>query len=215
MSTRATDALILCGGYNRRLEAVLPAGLPKVLADIDGQPFLRHLVEYLAPYKFAITLCAGHGAQRLREYLTTWPDHGLLVSDEGEPKGTYRAVLRVAANLNNMLSDPFLVLNGDTFCPINYPDLLRQHAAGKFLLTVSTDMRDVPTGVFAVSRSLLFLHPAPALGLNLEDFISRVRRDYSAQVASYVSQAPWYDIGTPNGLTRFQERTRVLSASYT
>ena len=40
------DTLILCGGKGTRLNSIVPFK-PKILAEINGQPFIKYLLHYL------------------------------------------------------------------------------------------------------------------------------------------------------------------------
>ena len=53
-------AVILAGGLGTRLQSVV-SDRPKVLADVDGQPFLVHLLRRLAAFGIEeAVVCTGH-----------------------------------------------------------------------------------------------------------------------------------------------------------
>lgn len=108
-------AFVLAGGLGTRLRPRF-GDLPKGLAPIGGRPFLAHQLERLAGSGVrAVVLCAGHGADALRDALGDGAAFGVSIewSVEPEPLGTGGA-LRYAARF---VTGPALVLNGDTLAP--------------------------------------------------------------------------------------------------
>lgn len=108
-------AFVLAGGLGTRLRPRF-GELPKGLAPLGGRPFLAHQLEWLARFAVRdVVLCAGFGADRLREALGDGAAFGVRLeySIETEPLGTGGA-LRLAARFVN---GPALVVNGDTLAP--------------------------------------------------------------------------------------------------
>ena len=105
-------AFVLAGGLGTRLRPRF-GDLPKGLAPLGGRPFLTHLLEWLAGAAVReVVLCAGFGAERLREALGNGAAFGVRLeySIEPEPLGTGGA-LRLA---QRFVDGPALVVNGDT-----------------------------------------------------------------------------------------------------
>jgi NDP-sugar pyrophosphorylase family protein len=105
-------AFVLAGGLGTRLRPRF-GDLPKGLAPLGGRPFLAHLLEWLAAAAVRdVVLCAGFGAERLREALGDGAAFGVRLeySIETEPLGTGGA-LRLAWR---HVDGPALVVNGDT-----------------------------------------------------------------------------------------------------
>jgi D-glycero-alpha-D-manno-heptose 1-phosphate guanylyltransferase len=111
--------LILAGGQGTRLRGVLP-GTPKVLAPVDGRPFLSYLLDQLHVAGIRdVVLCTGYRADQVREaFGTRYQDLELRYSAESRPLGTAGA-LRLA--LTQAKAERFLVLNGDSYidCPLD------------------------------------------------------------------------------------------------
>src|SRR5947207_7527379 len=106
-------ALILAGGLGTRLRGVLP-DLPKLLAPVNGRPFLRYLLDRLerAGVREAV-LCTGHRADQIRAEFSRRPTPiTLKFSHETQPPRTGGAV-RQALNVTD--AESFLVLNGDSY----------------------------------------------------------------------------------------------------
>lgn len=109
-----TTAAILAGGLGTRLQKVV-SDRPKVLAEVNGRPFLAYLLDRLAEVSLKrVVLCTGYMAE-LVQYIfgSSYREMELLYSREEMPLGTGGA-LRLA--LPFMTSDPILVMNGDSFC---------------------------------------------------------------------------------------------------
>lgn len=105
-------AFVLAGGLGTRLRSRF-GDQPKGLAPLGGRPFLTRQLEWLRDSGVReVVVCAGHGAERLREVLGGGDALGLSIfwSVEPEPLGTGGA-LRLAAGF---LDGPALVVNGDT-----------------------------------------------------------------------------------------------------
>ena len=55
-SVESIEAIILAGGFGRRLQQVVP-DRPKVLADVNGRPFIYFLLDQLAEAGIDRVLC--------------------------------------------------------------------------------------------------------------------------------------------------------------
>lgn len=118
-------AVILAGGLGTRLLTVV-ADRPKVLAEVNGRPFLCYLLDKLTAAGFQrIILCTGYMAETVSRILgSRYGDAELHYSVEIEPLGTGGA-LRLALPL--VFSDPVLVLNGDSFCDLDLCRFAEEH----------------------------------------------------------------------------------------
>ena len=111
--TDAVRAFVLCGGFGTRLRPVL-ADRPKSMALISGTPFLQLLIERLRCQGVGdVILGTGYMAQKIEGYFGCGNKFGSRIrySRENEPLGTGGA-LKLAEPL---ISDPVLVLNGDSY----------------------------------------------------------------------------------------------------
>ena len=117
------DVAILAGGLGTRLRPVLP-DTPKILAPVGGRPFLEILLDHLQRCGARrVVLCLGHLASQVDEWLAAAAERPqeIVLSVEAERLGTAGA-LRLARPL--LMSDPVLVMNGDTFCDTDYAALV-------------------------------------------------------------------------------------------
>jgi len=134
MKKAECDCLILCGGLGKRLRGVVE-DVPKVMADVNGRPFLDYMIEYLKSQDIErIVLCTGYKAEMVEDY---YRDHAFDLtidfSREWEPLGT-------AGGLKNaeeiISSNPMFVLNGDSFLPVDLQSLLDFHLEKKALASM-------------------------------------------------------------------------------
>jgi len=115
-------AFVLCGGAGTRLRPVL-ADRPKSMALIAGTPFLQLLLDRLRSQGVDdVILGTGYMAEKIESYFGSGNDLGMRISysREDEPLGTGGA-LKLAEPL---ISDPVLVLNGDSYVEWNLNPML-------------------------------------------------------------------------------------------
>lgn len=129
------DVLILCGGKGERLKHIVK-DRPKPMADIDGRPFLDILIKYLRGYGFrSFILCAGYKGSIIRDYYTDrCGSLKITTLIEDKPLGTGGAIKNAESFIK---SDPFLVLNGDSFCRLDYLEFLKFHLGENALYSMA------------------------------------------------------------------------------
>lgn len=118
---------ILCGGLGTRLGA-LAAEVPKPLVPVLGRPFLEYQVDLLARFGFRrFVFLTGHRGDLVAARLSGYRPAGgaeaieAAFSREATPLGTGGAL--VAAR--ERLSDPFFLVNGDSYLDVDYAAMLR------------------------------------------------------------------------------------------
>ena len=123
----SSDVVILCGGLGTRLRSVLP-NTPKPMADIAGRPFLQLLIEQTALFGFRrFVLCLGYKAEDIERFFrAARMSCDIEFSRETQPMGTGGAVWNAKAAIR---SDPFVVLNGDSFCGVDLPGMIEAHVS--------------------------------------------------------------------------------------
>ena len=107
------EAIILAGGFGRRLSKVVP-DLPKPMAPVSGKPFLEIILHWLSVNGFSrVILSLGFMADKISGYFgSSFKGLELTYVVEDEPLGTGGAV-RLA--MTRCTQDHIFVLNGDTF----------------------------------------------------------------------------------------------------
>ena len=118
-------AVVLAGGFGTRLRSVV-ADRPKVMAQVNGRPFLTYILDQLAATECrSVVLCTGYLGEQIRSaFGGKYQSLRLRYSWEPEPLGTGGA-LKLA--LSQIASDPVLVLNGDSFYGIDLMEYGRWH----------------------------------------------------------------------------------------
>lgn len=120
-----TDVVILCGGFGNRLRGIIN-NRPKVMAEINGRPFIDILIDYILGYKFKrFILCVGYMKEFIKEYYEKKNKSlTVLFSEEKELLGTAGAIKNAEYLIK---SNPFLTLNGDSFCNIDLGSFMDFH----------------------------------------------------------------------------------------
>lgn len=116
---------VLAGGLGTRLRSVV-ADRPKVLAEVQGRPFLAILLDQLRAAGIEeVILLTGFGADQVREtFGETYHGMRLLYSAERTPLGTAGALRRALPLLR---AKTILLLNGDSTCEIDFGAFRRIH----------------------------------------------------------------------------------------
>lgn len=120
------SAAILAGGLGTRLRAAV-SDKPKVLAEVNGRPFIAYLLDWLVEANVKrVTLCTGYMSDLVCKILgDRYRGIELCYSVETAPRGTGGA-LRLALPL---LSSTVLVMNGDSFFDLDLARFADEHAA--------------------------------------------------------------------------------------
>lgn len=217
------DVFILCGGLGRRLRRIDPH-LPKPMVEINGRPFLDILLQYLSRFGFRrFILGVGYKADRIKNYYSKnkVPGAKILFSQEKTPLGTGGAV-RKAARL--IQSNPFFVVNGDSFCKFDPVDFLKFHKCKNSLISIllrkahvdidygkvtidkvwrirsfnekiaTTKRCLINTGIYIFNKKALSMMP-PATRFSLErDLFPKMS---GGEIFGYPRAGFFIDIGTP------------------
>jgi NDP-sugar pyrophosphorylase family protein len=120
-------AAILSGGRATRLHGVVD-DTPKCLIPIQGTPFVYYQLETLRSQGVTdVVLLLGYMSERVIAAVGDGTQAGLRVtySVEPQPMGTAGAV----KHAEQLLSEPFFLLNGDTMVDVDLAALSSTHAA--------------------------------------------------------------------------------------
>jgi NDP-sugar pyrophosphorylase family protein len=227
------QAVILAGGLGTRLRPVTER-IPKAMVTVNGKPFLHYLLELFKSQGIKnIVLCIGYLGKQVRDAFGNGENFGLMIrySEEKESLLGTGGALKQAQDL---LEDYFLVVNGDTYLPIEYRELERAfiRRSKKAMIVVyenseNTGVRNNVelTGDYVVKRHDKERHypglkyvDAGALilqrdALNLMQVkhqISLEKGLYPAlieqrELVAYITNQRFYDIGTPEQIKKFEE----------
>lgn len=226
------QAVILAGGRGTRL-APLTDTLPKVMAPVDGRPFLEYQIQYLLRQGItSILLLVGYRWEQIRDYFGNGSKWGIDIkySLELTPYGTAGCLY----NAYPQLRDSFVVIYGDSFLPCDYSLMFKcatEHAPTAFM-TVYPNRGElpVPNNVQVDSEGLVqqYLKDRPELNFGYVDAgVLLLRRHHvasfpqhipssleedvfprlvaSGMIRAFVSEQRFYDIGTPARLDVFRQ----------
>ena len=117
------QSVVLAGGLGTRMLPVTTS-IPKPMIPVNGKPFLQHQLQMLAQFGLRrVLLLVAYLGEQIETYFGNGDALGMEIdySYEPTPLGTGGALKNAAAQLD----DQFVVLNGDTYLPIDYCALLR------------------------------------------------------------------------------------------
>ena len=130
------DVVILCGGQGKRLRPAV-SDRPKVLAPINDRTFLDIQIDNLSSFGFnRIILSTGYQKDKIKRHFAGKVKPGpyvILFSEEEFPLGTGGAVKNARGFIE---SNPFFVINGDSFCKIDLKNFLDFHISRKALVSM-------------------------------------------------------------------------------
>ena len=124
-SERDLTAVVLCGGLGTRLREVLP-NRPKVLAEINGVPFIYYLLRKIEKTGCRnVILCTGHLAEQVESLLgNKFGELTIVYSKESNPMGTGGALRNAEQYITTNYA---LVMNGDSFVECDFRDYYYWH----------------------------------------------------------------------------------------
>lgn len=227
------DVAILAGGQGTRIRSVL-GNTPKLLAPINGRPYIEHACEWLGRFGAKrLILCLGHFGEKVEQYLqSTALPFDIQISLEPEPMGTAGALRYGHSQLR---SDPVLVMNGDSFVDADLcaftdnhlhcgapasllcAEVLDTSRYGRVEVSPDGDIKKfVEKGKNAAGPGLVsagvYLLGAPLIDEIASGSASSIEHDVFAsgsagRLHAYFGPFPFIDIGTPES---FEEASRFM-----
>ena len=221
--------VILCGGQGQRLRSVIGES-QKVMAQVFDEPFLDILLKYLEEQGFSrVILCTGYKTKDMEDYyLENFRSKlSLEFSKEEEPLGTGGALKKAKPFIR---SNPFIVLNGDCFCPLEYVDFVKfyqeKNALASLVVTEIKENKDfgkvqltadsrvlgfqekmqgkgpcyVSTGIYCFDSKKIFSLMPVSLKFSLEYDFFPRLLDHV--FFGFISAKEFIDIGTPERFER-------------
>lgn len=134
--------IIMAGGKGSRISSVASA-IPKPMLPIAGKPVLEHELESLREQGFTdILLTVGYLSSAIIDYFGDGRRFGIQIEYfvEEEPLGNAGALFR----LQEVLTEDFLLLNGDVVFDVDLERLIRHHKSSGGLVTIFTHPNDHP-----------------------------------------------------------------------
>ena len=227
------EAIVLAGGMGKRLQKVV-ADLPKPMAPVKGKPFLFYLFNWLRQYPVdKIILSVGYRYESIIEYFGKIFESVLIdYAVEEEPLGTGGAVLN---SLKRIKGKHTLILNGDTWFPIDINKFLAFHTESKSEFSValkkmknfsrygSVEMSSdtivrfnekkhceegyINGGIYLVSRDFFDSREYPRIFSLEKDVL--VREAGKSELKGIVFDTPFIDIGIPEDYKRAESVIRI------
>lgn len=129
------DSIILAGGMGTRLRKAVP-DLPKPMAPVRGKPFLFYLLLWIKQYQIdKIILSIGYKPESFFEYFGDFfDDIPVIYVTEEKPLGTGGAVINA---LDHTKGNDILILNGDTWFPVDLDKLYDFHLRNNSRFTIA------------------------------------------------------------------------------
>ncbi|MDD3374991.1 MAG: sugar phosphate nucleotidyltransferase [Candidatus Omnitrophica bacterium] len=225
------DVVVLAGGLGKRLRSET-GNTPKVLAQVNGVPFLDILLKNLSSQGFKkVILCTGYQSQEIESYYQN-NALGLTIefSTEEAPLGTGGAIKKARSFVR---SDKFFALNGDCFCTVLFKDFLKFHneknAFTSMVLTEVKDKKDfgsvviddnnaimsfqeksekafspyVSVGIYCFEREVFDSMPSQeAFSIEHDFFPNLINKSFFG----FITDQGFLDIGTPDRYKLAQEK---------
>lgn len=216
------EAIILAGGFGTRLRSILP-DVPKCMALVQGKPFITHILAYLQFQGInKVIVSVGYlKDQIINQIGSNFGNIEIIYAIENEPLGTGGAIKNSLRFCN---AASVLVLNGDTYFPVNFKNLKEQHIRtnaeisiavkslentsryGKVLIdndhritkfsekAPDSGIGFINGGIYLLDRKVAELMPSGKFSIENE-FFKTATDDH--KMYAYVSDSEFLDIGIP------------------
>ena len=224
------QVVILAGGKGTRLRP-LTYTVPKPMVKVCGKPFLEHQLEVVKLFGLTdILILASYLGRQLENYFSDGSDLGMKIRYcyERIPLGTGGAL----RNADEMLSERFIVLNGDTLLLIDYSKLVRQFQErdktglivaysnpdkiapnnlrigdGDVVLSYNKQSDDGMThldaGAVALGKKVLeLIAPGCVCSLEKEIYVKLIK---AGELLAFRTEQRFYDMGNYEGLKKIEQ----------
>ncbi len=226
------QAVILAGGLGTRLKPITEQ-VPKVMVPVKSKPFLFYVLDMIKNQGVNdVILCVGYLADKIRDFFGDGQSLGIKIRYCVESErllGTGGAVKQAQP----MLADHFLVLNGDTYLPINYRQLdktfVKSHKPALMVVYDNHDETGVRNNVRLDTSMMVIKHDKTGVSRGLryvEAGVLLLRREVldlvpadtplslekgiypdlirQRALGAFVTSQRFYDIGTHEQLKEFE-----------
>ena len=132
---RGVEVIILAGGLGTRLRSAI-GEVPKPMAPVDGKPFLHYQLLWLESYGVdKVVLSIGYKAEMITDHFgQKFNGISIEYAIEKEPLGTGGAILYAMRKTGG---DRVLIVNGDTWFPVDIGRLVEEHESAAARLTIA------------------------------------------------------------------------------
>ena len=228
------DLIILCGGLGKRIRSK-SKNLPKILIEIKkNKPFLLFLLKSLKINLLNnIILSIGYRRQKIVKFLKKNNQLNFSYVVEKKPLGTGGAIKNTLKN--KKISDPFFVINGDTFFNFKIKNLIKknfQNNSKKSIILLKSDEKEKRYDQFEILNNKIKLNKNSENKTNLyinsglylfykkdvkiKKNIFSLEKELLPLLISknrldfYVNKSKvFFDIGVPKDLNRFKKYAKL------
>jgi len=228
------DIIVLCGGLGTRIRSE-SKGLPKILIKINKDiPFLIYLLKNLQLTCLKnIFLSVGFRGKKIINFIKQNKKLGLKYMDEKSLLGTGGAIKNVLKN--KKISDPFFVINGDTFFNFKIKNLIKKdfkNYTKKSIILLKSDEKEKRYDQFKIlnnkitfnknNKNKTTIYINSGLYLFYKKDISFKKKTFSLEkelipllisknrLDFYVNKSKvFFDIGVPKDLNRFKKYAKL------
>lgn len=229
------EAVILAGGFGTRLSHVV-SDVPKPMAPVYGKPFLTYLIDRLIDAGIRrVILATGYKHECIESYFgPSYRGTEIVYSQETTPLFTGGAIRKAAEQIQ---SEDFVVLNGDTLFDIDFAKLYDFHTKHHAKLSIalrqvadtsrygsvtctndhivsfsekaeSVGAGDINGGIYMINRSWLLNQDLPSKFSFEKELMQPMAGDPSFYGLSFNTY--FIDIGVPEDYYRAQEEFKSL-----
>lgn len=231
------QVVILAGGLGKRLRP-LTEDIPKSMVPVLNRPYLEYQIKWLNIQGITdILILIGYLGEKIKAYFQDGASRGVKITYSQEPKllGTGGGLKLAEAKLEKY----FALIYGDSFLPLDFVGLedffLSVKKTGVIVVydnggydtqvlnniqlaqdssilryrknSCSQDFNFVEAGVMVFSKDITGYIPENTVASLEEDTFPLLIKKKA--LSGYVSKEPFYDIGTPERLRRFEEMLRT------
>lgn len=219
-------AMILAAGRGERLRP-LTDEIPKPLIKAVGKSLIEYHLENLAHAGFKdIVINTAWLAEKIHAQLGDGKNYGVNIqySDEGTALETAGGIINALPLLGN---EPFLVVNGDIWCDINFSEIpeLKSNKQAHLVLVDNPDHNE--NGDFALQDGLIkntgeLLHTYSGIGIYTADFFAEqqpgalplapiIRNKCEDDLVSgQLYDGLWTDVGTIERLQELENQIKNI-----
>jgi N-acetyl-alpha-D-muramate 1-phosphate uridylyltransferase len=218
--------MILAAGRGERMRP-LTDRTPKPLLPIAGKPLIVWHVERLAKAGYRdIVINHAHLGDQIEALLDDGSAWGVSIRYSEEPPGALETAGGIANALPLLGEEPFLVVNGDIWCDLDFATLpqLAEHDLAHIVLVPNPPHH--PNGDFDLQNGRVSGVPPrltfSGIGRYRPELFAAIERGKPGQLAPLLRQAMaadrvsgqthtghWVDVGTPERLSALDEEVRA------
>ena len=190
--------VILAGGKGTRL-GELTKDIPKPMVPLLGKPLLQYQIELLVRYGFKeVVLIVNHLSQPIKDHFGNGSDFGIDITyfQEEKPLGTVGGI----KELEETLTDDFLVLYGDVMMEMDLNRLLKFHKDKKSEATLVVHPNDHPYDSDLVEMDdngrIINVHPKPhSSDLIYHNMVNAAVYVFSPSIFNFLEKGKKADFG--------------------